>query len=116
MPPPSLFTRIIRRELPADILHEDDHCIAIRDINPRAPVHILLIPKPEIPRLADATPDHQKLLGHLLLTASQIAQQHGIGDAFRLIINNGEGAGQTVFHLHLHILGGQKTSEASLGF
>ena len=101
----TLFSKIINREIPADIVHEDDQCLAFRDINPQAPVHVLLIPKKPIARLADALPGDQNLLGHLFLTANRIAVQEGIADAFRLVINNGAGAGQSVFHLHLHILG-----------
>jgi histidine triad (HIT) family protein len=103
----TIFGKIIRREIPADIVHEDDLCLAFRDINPQAPVHIQLIPKKEVARLADATPDDQSLMGHLLLTAAKIAEAQGVGDAFRLVVNNGAGAGQSVFHLHLHILGGR---------
>ena len=112
----SIFTRIINREIPSHILYEDDQCIAIKDIQPKAPTHVLLIPKEEIPRLVDAKPEHQALLGHLMVTAGRIAEQLGVGDAFRLIINNGEGAGQTVFHLHLHILGNKQYEEGALGF
>lgn len=103
----TLFSKIIAREIPAQIVYEDEHCLAFRDINPQAPTHVLLIPKQEIPRLADALPADQALLGHLLLAAGKVAQQLGIGDAFRLVVNNGAEAGQTVFHLHLHILGGR---------
>lgn len=116
MSEPSIFTKIINREIPSEILFEDDKCIVIKDIQPKAPTHVLLIPKAEIPRLVDASAEHQELLGHLLLTAGRVAEQLGIGDAFRLIINNGEGAGQTVFHLHLHIMGNKKYDEGSLGF
>lgn len=103
----TLFDRIISREIPADIVHEDELCLAFRDINPQAPVHVLLIPKKPIVDLADATGDDQALLGHLMLTAARVAGQLGIGDAFRLNVNNGAAAGQSVFHLHLHILGGR---------
>ena len=103
----TIFGKIIRREIPADIVHEDELCLAFRDINPQAPVHIQLIPKKEVARLADATPDDQSLMGHLMLTAAKIAEAQGVGDAFRLVVNNGAGAGQSVFHLHLHILGGR---------
>ncbi len=104
---PSLFSKIIAREIPADIVYEDEHCLAFRDINPHAPTHLLLIPKQEIPRLADAQPGDQTLMGHLLLAAGKVARQLGVGDAFRLVVNNGAEAGQTVFHLHLHILAGR---------
>ncbi|HXG29749.1 MAG TPA: histidine triad nucleotide-binding protein [Nevskiales bacterium] len=103
----SIFGKIIRREIPADIVYEDDRCLAFRDINPQAPVHILLVPKTAYPRLADVPETEQALMGHLLLKAAEIARAQGIGEAFRLVVNNGEGAGQTVFHLHLHILGGR---------
>ena len=103
----TIFAKIIRREIPADIVYEDDLCLAFRDVNPQAPVHILVIPKQSIAGLADAGDDEQSLLGHLMLTASRIATEQGIGDAFRLVVNNGAGVGQSVFHLHLHILGGR---------
>lgn len=104
----TLFSKIIDREIPADIVYEDDQCLAFRDINPQAPMHILLIPKKPIERLVDGQPEDQPILGHLLLTAGQIAREQGYGDAFRLVINNGAGAQQTVFHLHLHLLGGKE--------
>jgi histidine triad (HIT) family protein len=103
----TLFSKIIAREIPADIVYEDEHCLAFRDINPQAPVHVLLIPKQEIPKLADAAKSDQTLLGHLLLAAGRVARQLGVEDAFRLVVNNGAGAGQTVFHLHLHLLAGR---------
>ena len=106
----TLFLKIINREIPADIVYEDDLCLAFRDINPQAPMHILLIPKKHLPRLADADTGDQALMGHLMLKASEIATEEGFGDAFRLVVNNGEGAGQAVFHLHLHILGGRPLS------
>jgi len=112
----SIFTKIINREIPSEILYEDEQCIVIKDIQPKAPTHVLLIPKQQIPRLVDAKPEHQALLGHLMLTAGKVAEQLGVGEAFRLIINNGEGAGQTVFHLHLHIMGNREFTEGSLGF
>ncbi len=112
----TLFTRILAGEIPARILYRDEHCFAIRDINPKAPTHLLLIPVKPIPRLVDAAAEDQALLGHLLLTAGKIATAAGIGDACRIIINNGEGGGQTVFHLHLHILGNVEMTEDSLGF
>ena len=103
----TIFTKIISREIPADIVYEDEHCLAFRDINAQAPTHVLLIPKKEMPRLVDATADDAALLGHLMLSANKIAQQLGVGDAFRLVVNNGADAGQSVFHLHLHILAGR---------
>lgn len=112
----SIFTKIINREIPSEILFEDDLCIVIKDIQPQAPTHVLLIPKQEIPRLVDAKPEHQELLGHLMLTAGKVAEQLGIGEAFRLVINNGAEAGQTVFHLHMHIMGNKQYDEQGLGF
>lgn len=103
----TLFKKIIDREISAQIVYEDDLCLAFRDINPQAPTHVLLIPKKEIARLVDATPEDQALLGHLLLAANRIAEQLGVADAFRLVINNGESVGQSVFHIHFHILAGR---------
>jgi histidine triad (HIT) family protein len=104
---PTIFTKIINREIPATIVYEDDLCIAFRDINAQAPTHVQLIPKKEIVRLVDATTEDAALLGHLMLAAGKIARQLGAGDAFRLVVNNGADAGQSVFHLHLHILAGR---------
>ena len=112
----TIFSKIINGEIPADKLYEDDQCIVIKDIAPKAPTHLLLIPKKPIPRLVDATEEDKALMGHLMLKAGEIANQAGVGDAFRLIINNGANAGQTVFHLHLHILGSKAFSEDQLGF
>ena len=104
----TLFEKIIDREIPADIVLEDEQCIAFRDINPQAPMHILVCPKKVISMLSRSeTPDAQ-LLGHLLLKASEIAAKEGYEDSYRVVINNGAEVGQTVFHLHLHILGGRK--------
>lgn len=110
----TVFGKIIRGEIPAEKLYEDDQCIAIRDIHPRAPVHLLVIPKKPIPRLVDAGAEDRDLLGHLMLVAGRLAEEHGVGGAFRLVVNNGEGAGQTVFHLHLHILGSDRYGEADM--
>ncbi len=103
----TLFSKIINKEIPADIVYEDDLCLAFKDINPQAPLHVLIIPKKPIPRIVDAEQSDQELLGHLLLKAGEIAKQEGYENAFRLNINNGEGAGQTVFHLHVHLLAGR---------
>jgi histidine triad (HIT) family protein len=110
----TIFGKIVRGEIPSDFLYEDDHCVAINDISPQAPVHVLVIPKRGIPRLVDAEEDDRELLGHLLLAAGKVAEQLGVADAFRLIINNGPGAGQTVFHLHLHILAGKPFAEGHM--
>ncbi|NEQ79567.1 MAG: histidine triad nucleotide-binding protein [Moorea sp. SIO2I5] len=101
----TIFSKIIRREIPADIVYEDDLALAFKDINPQAPVHILVIPKKPIPQLAAAESEDQALMGHLLLTAKQVAEQAGLTNGYRLVINNGADGGQTVDHLHLHILG-----------
>jgi|TARA_B110000196_G_scaffold309345_1_gene310908 histidine triad (HIT) family protein len=106
----TLFSKIINREIPADIVYEDDLCLAFRDIEPQAPVHILLVPKKSIVKISDATKTDQPLLGHLLLKAGDIAKEQGYEDAFRLVMNNGVEAGQTVFHLHIHILAGREFS------
>lgn len=103
----TLFSKIIDREIPADIVYEDEQCLAFRDINPQAPVHILVIPKKAIAMVSEAAEGDEALLGHLLTTASRIAKQEGFGEAFRLVVNNGEDVGQTVFHLHVHILAGR---------
>lgn len=103
----TIFGKIIRREIPADIVYEDDLCLAFRDVNPQAPTHVLVIPKKEIAQLADAKPEDQALIGHLLLAANRIARDLGVADAYRVVVNNGAGAGQSVFHLHLHILAGR---------
>ncbi|MCC5885360.1 MAG: histidine triad nucleotide-binding protein [Gammaproteobacteria bacterium] len=106
----TIFGKIIRREIPADIVHEDDHVIAFKDVNPQAPVHLLIIPKnEEIPTLNDADEAQQGLLGHMLLTASKLAADHGIAESgYRLIMNCNKEGGQTVYHLHLHLLGGRQ--------
>lgn len=104
----TIFGKIIRREVQADIVYEDDRCVAFRDINPQAPTHVLIVPKKEIPRLSDAEARDEALLGHLLLAANEVARQLGVADAFRLVVNNGAEVGQSVFHLHLHILAGRR--------
>jgi len=103
----TIFSKIIAREIPAEIVYEDEQCLAFRDVNPQAPTHVLIIPRKEIPRLVDAKSEDQALLGHLMLVAGKVAQQLGVGEAFRLVINNGAEAGQSVFHIHLHILAGR---------
>jgi histidine triad (HIT) family protein len=103
----TLFEKIIDKELPAAIVYEDEHCVAFKDINPAAPTHLLLVPRKPIPKLSDATVEDQMLLGHLMLVASKLAEKAGCGEAFRLAVNNGAAAGQSVFHLHLHVLGGR---------
>jgi len=106
----TLFEKIIAREVPARIEHEDEHCIVIHDIDPQAPVHCLVIPKQVIPRVAEAAESDQALLGHLLLTAATVARKLGLGDGYRIVINNGRDGGETVPHLHVHLLGGRVLS------
>lgn len=104
--PKTIFQKIIDREIPAQIAHEDGHCIAIHDINPQAPVHVLVIPKKPIPRVGEAGVDDQAVLGHLLLTAAALARKLGLGESgYRIVINNGRDGGETVPHLHVHVLG-----------
>jgi histidine triad (HIT) family protein len=106
----TIFGKIIRREIPADIVYEDDLALAFKDVNPQAPTHILVIPKKPIPRLSDASPEDTALMGHLLMTVKKIAQQANLTKGYRVVINNGEDAGQSVDHLHLHILGDRSLS------
>ena len=103
----TIFSKIIKREIPATIVYEDELCLAFRDVNPQAPVHILVVPKKPLAKVVDATAADRELLGHLLVIAGKIAKEEGHGDAFRLIVNNGEKSGQTVFHLHVHLLAGR---------
>ena len=103
----TLFEKIGAREIPAAIVYEDDLVLAFRDINPQAPVHVLIVPKQPIPRIAEAGPQAQALLGHLLLKAAEVARNLGLANGYRLVINNGADGGETVPHLHCHILGGR---------
>jgi len=109
MPEKTLFQKIADREIPADIIYEDELCLCFHDINPQAPIHLLIVPKKLIVRIAEAAPEDQATLGHLLLTAQKVAKQEGFSEAgFRTIINNGPDGGEEVPHLHLHILAGRK--------
>ena len=103
----TIFKRIIDREIPAQIVYEDDLCLAFHDRQPQAPTHILVIPKQEIPSAAQLTDLDQALAGHLLLTVSKIAAQLGLEQGYRIIVNCGPWGGQSVDHLHLHLLGGR---------
>lgn len=103
----TVFSKIIRKELPADIVYEDDECLCFHDTSPVAPVHLLLIPKRCVPRLADVNEANKSMLADLFLKVPMITEKMGIKDAFRVVINSGAGACQTVFHLHLHIIGGR---------
>ena len=104
----TIFQKIIDKEIPADIVYEDNSCLAFKDINPVAPVHILIIPKKKIEKISDSNQEDKELLGHLFLVAGDIAKDLGIEDAFRLVVNNGAGAQQTVFHLHIHLIAGRE--------
>jgi histidine triad (HIT) family protein len=105
----TVFSKIIAREIPSDIVYQDDRVTAFKDINPIAPVHILIVPNIEIPTADDVTPEHEAVLGHMFVVARQIAREQGIGDSgYRLIVNCKGDGGQEVFHLHMHLLGGRK--------
>jgi len=106
----TIFQKIIDRKIPADIIYEDAQCLAFRDINPQAPTHVLIIPKKPIPSLSQITDEDQALLGTLLLVASKLAAQLQLKDGFRTVINSGPHGGQTVDHLHVHLLGGRHMS------
>ena len=103
----TIFGRIIRREIPARIEHEDDLCLAFHDVAPQAPVHVLVIPKRPIVSLAEVVPDDQPLLGHLVVVATHLAARLGLGDGYRLVVNCGRNGGQSIDHLHVHLLGGR---------
>ena len=100
----TIFQKIIDKELPAEFVYEDEKSLVFKDINPTAPTHLLIIPKKQIDKISDASEEDQDLLGHLLLVAGKVARQLGIEEAFRLVVNNGAGAQQTVFHLHIHLI------------
>ncbi|WP_417385705.1 histidine triad nucleotide-binding protein [Gimesia sp.] len=103
----TIFKKIIDREIPADIIYEDELCLAFNDVNPQAPVHVLVIPKQEIPSIAHLQDSDQELVGHLLLTVGKLAKKLGLDSGYRTIVNTGKEGGQTVDHLHLHLLGGR---------
>ncbi len=104
----TIFEKIVAREIPADIVYEDDLVLAFRDIKPQAPVHALIVPRKPIPRLAEATPEDHRVIGHLLLKAAEVAAKLGLRQSgYRLVINNGPDGGESVPHLHCHILGGR---------
>ena len=102
----TIFGRLLRGEIPCDAVYSDGQCLAFRDVNPQAPVHVLVIPRKPLPTLAEARLEDQELLGHLLLVAGQVARQEGL-TSWRTVINSGAEAGQTVFHLHVHVIGGR---------
>jgi histidine triad (HIT) family protein len=104
----TLFEKIVAREIPAQVVYEDDLVLAFRDINPQAPTHVLIVPKKAVPRIGEAKAADQQLLGHLLLKAAEVADRLGLTpNGYRLVINNGADGGETVAHLHVHILGGR---------
>ena len=103
----TIFTKIINKEIPADIIYEDELALVFQDIQPQAPTHLLIIPKKPIPKLSDASPEDQELLGHLMLVAGEVSRMLELDETFRLVTNNGANAGQSVFHLHLHLLSGR---------
>lgn len=104
-----LFCRIVRKEIPAKLVLENEHCVAFRDIDPKAPVHVLVVPREHVPSLNEAT--DAAMLGHLSLAAKEIAKAEGIAESgYRTVVNTNRGAGQTVFHVHLHLLGGRDLS------
>jgi len=103
----TIFKRVIDREIPADIVYEDDHCLAFRDVSPQAPVHVLLIPKKEITNFDALSADDAELLGHLALVVRDLAKKLGLKDGYRVVVNCGPNGGQSVDHLHFHILGGR---------
>ena len=106
----NIFQKIANKQIKANIIHEDDQCVAFHDVNPQAPVHVLIIPRKEIRTHADITPEDAPLLGHLHLVAAQLAEKLGLTDGYRLVLNCKERAGQSVPHLHLHLLGGRAMS------
>ncbi len=103
----TIFEKIISGEIPAEILHEDELCLVIRDIDPQSPTHLLVIPKKVIPRIGEALREDQSILGHLLLVAAEVAEQENLNSGYRIVINNGSHGGETVPHLHVHVLGGR---------
>jgi len=103
----TIFKRIIDREIPADVVHEDDHCLAFRDVNPQAPTHVLIVPKREIASLDEVSEVDEILIGHLFAVAAKLARQLGLQNGYRAVVNCGKEGGQTVDHLHVHLLGGR---------
>ncbi|MGE4551109.1 MAG: histidine triad nucleotide-binding protein [Opitutales bacterium] len=104
----TLFSKIIDGEIPGDFVHQDDQCVVLRDVNPQAPVHLLVIPRKPIPRVGEASEEDSALLGHLLLVASEVANSEGLSQGFRIVMNNGSDGGESVPHLHVHVLGGRQ--------
>lgn len=107
---PTIFSKIIDKSITADILYEDEMCLAFRDTNPQAPVHFLVIPRIQIPRISEAGEDDVQLLGHLLIVAKKVAKQESLTEGYRFVINDGKHGAQSVYHLHIHVLGGRQLS------
>lgn len=105
--PKTLFQRIADGEIPAKLIHEDALCVAFHDLAPQAPTHVLIVPRKPLPRVAEASGDDQAMLGHLLLVAGRLSRQLGLAQGFRVVINNGPDGGESVPHLHVHLLGGR---------
>ncbi|XP_051807352.1 histidine triad nucleotide-binding protein 2, mitochondrial isoform X2 [Acanthochromis polyacanthus] len=107
-PAPTIFSKVIDKSIPADIIYEDEKCLAFRDISPQAPVHFLVIPRVPIPRISAAKDDDAELLGHLLVVAKNMAKQESLEEGYRVVINDGKHGAQSVYHLHIHVLGGRQ--------
>lgn len=107
-PAPTIFSKVIDKSIPADIIYEDGKCLAFRDISPQAPVHVLVIPKVPIPRISEAKDDDTELLGHLLIVAKNVAKKESLQEGYRIVINDGKHGAQSVYHLHIHVLGGRQ--------
>ncbi|XP_071402376.1 histidine triad nucleotide-binding protein 2, mitochondrial [Centroberyx affinis] len=107
-PAPTIFSKVIDKSIPADIIYEDDKCLAFRDISPQAPVHFLVIPRVPIPRISDVKDDDAELLGHLLVVAKNVAKKESLAEGYRVVINDGKHGAQSVYHLHIHVLGGRQ--------
>ncbi|XP_071531510.1 adenosine 5'-monophosphoramidase HINT1 [Panulirus ornatus] len=104
----TIFAKILNGEIPANFIYEDEHCVAFNDVSPQAPVHFLVIPRKPLAMLSDAEDCDEQLMGHLMLVASKVAKEQGLSKGFRLVVNNGQEGAQSVYHLHLHVLGGRQ--------
>uniref|UniRef100_A0A4W5QYV1 Histidine triad nucleotide binding protein 2 n=1 Tax=Hucho hucho TaxID=62062 RepID=A0A4W5QYV1_9TELE len=107
-PAPTIFSKVIDKSIPADIIYEDDKCLAFRDISPQAPVHFLVIPRVPIPKISEVKDDDAELLGHLLVVAKNVAKKEALHEGYRVVINDGKHGAQSVYHLHIHVLGGRQ--------
>ncbi|XP_023857581.1 histidine triad nucleotide-binding protein 2, mitochondrial [Salvelinus sp. IW2-2015] len=105
---PTIFSKVIDKSIPADIIYEDDKCLAFRDISPQAPVHFLVIPRDPIPKISEVKDDDAELLGHLLVVAKNVAKKEALHEGYRVVINDGKHGAQSVYHLHIHVLGGRQ--------